>query len=90
MILLAWACPSLAQGERNLALDIYNNFQAGQALPLASKAMPGLTLAHAYGVQAALLAVFHSHLDQVAGFKAGLTSQAVFSGGLGQVAFEVK
>ncbi|MBU1156975.1 MAG: fumarylacetoacetate hydrolase family protein [Proteobacteria bacterium] len=77
LILLAWACPALAGGDRELALAIYKNFQAGQALPLASKAMPGLTLAQAYGVQAALMSVFRSNQDQVAGFKAGLTSKAV-------------
>jgi len=77
LILLAWACPSPAAGDRELALAIYKSFKAGQALPLASKEMAGLTLAHAYGVQAALLAIFRSHMDQVAGFKAGLTSKAV-------------
>ncbi|MCF8042398.1 MAG: fumarylacetoacetate hydrolase family protein [Desulfarculaceae bacterium] len=77
LVLLALACPAPAESDRNLALAIYKNFQAGKALPLASKVMPGLTLAQAYGVQAALMSVFRSNQDQVAGFKAGLTSKAV-------------
>ncbi|MCB2193680.1 MAG: fumarylacetoacetate hydrolase family protein [Deltaproteobacteria bacterium] len=77
LVLLAWACPSLADGERAAARAIYNNFEVGKALPLASKMIPGLTLAQAYGVQAALMAVFRSNQDQVAGFKAGLTSKEI-------------
>ncbi|BEQ13506.1 2-keto-4-pentenoate hydratase [Desulfoferula mesophila] len=77
VISLALALPALAQSDREVALAIYKNFQAGQALPLASKMRPGLTLAQAYGVQTALVALFRSHEDQVAGYKAGLTSQAV-------------
>lgn len=77
LVLLAGAGLALADEERAAALAIYKSFQAGQALPLASRMIPGLTLARAYGVQAALLAIFRSHQDQVAGFKAGLTSKAV-------------
>lgn len=76
LALLAWAAAAVAEGERAVAQAIYHNFQTGQALPLASRLMPGLTLAQAYGVQVALMAVFRSHEDQVAGYKAGLTSRA--------------
>lgn len=76
LILLVWVCPAPAESERAVALAIYKDFQAGNALPLATKMIPGLTLAQAYGVQAALMSVFRSNQDQVAGFKAGLTSKA--------------
>ncbi len=77
LILLLGASLALAEEERQAALAIYKEFKAGKALPLASQLLPGLTLARAYGVQAALLALFRSHEDQVAGYKAGLTSQAM-------------
>jgi 2-keto-4-pentenoate hydratase len=75
MILVPLMVATIQAGE-NVAQTLFENYKACQPVPLPSSILSDLTMDQAYEVQAHLVANLVQDGAVIAGYKAGLTSQA--------------